>query len=356
MIRRSLNSQIGQSFELTFSVYNDGVGGRTWMVVDDVAVTVCLPGCRLQRRTTLPGPTGTPCRPTAVPSPIPPNCMDILTNGDFEWDGAWNLGGTPLVPFYAGPPNPVLSGNRSMALGAVLSSTPSNVASYSSIQQAVTIPATAQTAQIRFWYFPSSTAAAGGLNRQELVLLDPLNYEETIEVPWRVTAERQRMDCTAEIDLTRYPGANGDGLLQRPQRRRRHAHQHVPGPGAGAGLRCRGHHACLRQHPANIRKRYRAQVTPLPTVQVAPPAVAANNQQTVIAVGAGPTPLPAVTPGTPAPSATETPRREQGSRLNLDQLNSPWLIILVISGIVLLAVVLALLFFRGDKEETRPGS
>jgi hypothetical protein len=61
-----------------------------------------------------------------------------------------------------------------------------------------------------------------------------------------------------------------------------------------------------------------------------------------------------VTPGTaPAPTATPSARRDQRSGIDLGALDNPWVVILVISGIVLLAVVLALLFFRGDKEETR---
>lgn len=212
---RSLNSQIGRYFDLTFSVYNDGAGGRSAMFVDDVILTVCVLATTpspLPSATPTLGPTATPTLwPTSTPiptpgtpAPIPPNCVDILANGGFEWDGAWQLGGTPLTPFYAGPPNPVYSGNRSMALGAAVAGALS-VESYSSVQQAVTISASAQTAQVRFWYYPISNAAAGGLNRQELVLLDPLNYEETIAVPWRVTQNDNRW-LYQEIDLTRYRG------------------------------------------------------------------------------------------------------------------------------------------------------
>lgn len=71
-----------------------------------------------------------------------------------------------------------------------------------------------------------------------------------------------------------------------------------------------------------------------------------------------PTPMPTLTP---VPVATteaastvvwETPEEESGWRKILGlSTNSPWLIILVISGIVLLAVVLALLFFRPRPNE-----
>lgn len=363
-VRSSLNSQIGRSFELTFSVYNDGVGGRTWMVVDDVAVTVCLPG-PTPTPTTLPGPTATPA-PTAAPSPIPANCIDILVNGDFEWNGAWVTGGTPIVPFYAGPPNPVFSGSRSMALGAALPGAPVNVPSFSSIQQSVTLPATAQTAQIRFYYFPSSTAAAGGLSRQELVLLDPLRFEETIDVPWRVT-ENANGWLLKEVDLTRYLGRTltiyfnarnaGDGtrtsmVLDAVQVLACDFMGVMPAYGSGQYLEALPSASGAAEDRA---PREQAPQT-FPTDQVPPPNATAGAQQTVIAVGPGPAPLPDVTPGAPSPSATETPRREQVSRLNLDLLNSPWVVIFIISVIVLLAVALALLFFRGDKDETRTGS
>ncbi|HSN77888.1 MAG TPA: hypothetical protein VL334_22665 [Anaerolineae bacterium] len=285
--------------------------------------------------------------------------MDILANGGFEWDGAWYFGDTALPAFYAGLPNPVQSGDRSMALGAVLPGAPSNVASFSSIQQAITLPATAQTAQIRFYYYPSSTAAAGGFNRQELVLLDPLKFEETIEVPWRVT-ENANQWLYKEIDLTRYLGRTMTIYFNA-----RNA-----GDGARTSmfldqvqvLACDSvgimpvYDEYQEALPSSDSYPQPAVQTPPPLVgdQIAPPA-AASNQQTVIAVGPGPTPLPDVTPATPgAPTAaaTETPRRNQGAPFNLDRFDSPWVIILVISGIVLLAVVLALLFFRGDKEET----
>ena len=311
--------------------------------------------------TPTPWPAATPWPTAITPYPVPLNCIDILANGDFEWDGAWIVGGTPIVPFYTGAPNPVLSGNRSMALGAVMSSSTGNADSYSSIQQALTLPVTAQTARIRFWYYPNSNAAPGGLNRQELILLDPLNYNETIEVLWRVT-ENTNAWTVAEIDLARYLGRTvtvyfnarnaGDGtrtgmFLDQVQ---------VLACDAVAIMPLEGEYPEALPYAEGYGES--SVQTPTAVVMGQPdlPALAAGNQQTVIAVGAGPTPLPEVTPGTPVPSATETPRREQGSRLNLDLLNSPWLIILVISGIVLLAVVLALLFFRGDKEETRTGS
>jgi hypothetical protein len=360
-------TQFGRYIDLTFAVLNDGAGGRTWMFVDNVSLVVCLPSATPTPSPTIPpGPTATPTSvPTTVPtpgtpSPIPPNCVDILANGGFEWDGAWQLSNTALPPFYAGPPNPVQSGNRSMALGAVLPGAPTNVAAFSSIQQAVTLPAVAQTARIRYQYFPTSNAAAGGFNRQELVLLDPLRYGETIDVLWRVT-ENASQWLPKEIDLTRYLGRTltiyfnarnaGDGtrtamFLDQVQ---------VLVCDVGSAIPLYDTSGAYEEaQPSAGGSVLSGGLTSTP-VQVFVAPAASINAPSVVAVGDGPTPLPEVTPGTgPTPTATSSARRDQQSGIDLGALDNPWVVILVISGIVLLAVVLALLFFRGDKEETRP--
>ena len=368
-VRVSVNSQIGRTVDLTYSVYNDGFGGRTRMVVDDVALEVCVPSTTATPSpiststptpTLVPFPTATPTAiPTPVaPSPIPPTCMDILANGDFEWNGAWTLGGTPIVPFYAGPPSPVWSGSRSMALGAVLASAPSNVASYSSIQQAVTLPATAQTAQIRFWYYPNSNAAAGGFNRQELILLDPLNYNETIEVLWRVTQNANAWTY-AEIDLTRFLGRTvsiyfnarnaGDGT-------RTGMHLDQAQVLVCDGLAIMPAADALGGYPEALPAA-ETYVWPedTPASQITMATAVVMQGPTVVAVGTTAGSLVQATPETTplAPTATPaTARSERDSIIDFDQLDNPWVIILVISGIVLLAVVLALLFFRADGDQT----
>jgi hypothetical protein len=351
--------QRGRTFDLAFSVYNDGAGGRTWMTVDEVRLVICLaaPG-PTATPTFAPFPTATPtfvpfptATPTFVPSPgtpspIPPDCVDILTNGDFEWDGAWLFGDTTIPPFYAGAPHPVFSGSRSMALGAVLPSAPANVPAFSSIQQSITLPTTAQTARIRFQVLPSSNASPGGLNRQELVLLDPLNFSETIDVPWRVTLNSSQWQLV-DIDLTRFLGRTvtvyfnarnaGDGtrtsmFLDQVQVLVCDTLAIMPFSGASA--------------PAPIQAPMAAPVPaqPLPIAQ-----------NTIIAVNGGAAPLPEVTPG-PMVTPTTTPdlRGNQGSIIDLSALNNPWLIIIVISALILLCVIAALYYFRGGSQEKPP--
>ncbi len=353
--------QQGRTFDLAFSVYNDGAGGRTWMFVDEVRLDICLaaPGATATPTPTfVPFPTATPtfvpfptATPTFVPapgtpSPIPPDCVDILTNGDFEWDGAWLFGDTAIPPFYAGAPNPVFSGSRSMALGAVLPSAPANVPSFSSIQQSITLPATAQTARIHFQVLPISNASPGGLSRQELVLLDPLNFSETIDVPWRVTLNSSQWQ-PVEKDLTRFLGRTltvyfnarnaGDGtrtsmFLDQVQVLVCDTLAIMPFSGAS--------------DPASAQ-------APIAAPMAAQPMPATHT--TVIAVNGGSAPLPEVTPG-PMVTSTATPdlRGNQGSKLNLSALNNPWLIILVMSALILLCVVAALYFFRGGSQEKPP--
>jgi hypothetical protein len=369
-IRVPVTGQIGRTVDLTFSVYNDGFGGRTWMLVDDVALVVCIPSGTATPTATptllpvaTPTPTPTSIPTPVVPSPIPPTCVDILANGGFEWDGAWQISQTAIPPFYAGPPNPVYSGGRSMALGAVLPSSPSNVASYSSIQQAVTLPGAAQTAQIRFWYYPTSSAAAGGFNRQELILLDPLNYNQTIEVLWRVTQNNNAWVYN-EIDLTRFLGRTvtiyfngrnaGDGTrtgmyLDQVQVLACNAMGVMPPAAFGE------YPAALAEAGNYVWPEGQAPGAALSEAVVA--TAVALTGPTVVAVGTNAAPRPEATPETTPVSATATPesnRRDRQPIFDPDQLDSPWLIILVIGGVVLLAVVLALLFFRGDQSQAPP--
>lgn len=255
----ALSHRIGQTFDIYFNVYNDGQGGRTAMYVDDVTLTVCYGPTASSTVTSTPTPTATPSpsptmteasptsTPTATTSPTPTEtatpltatptstptfvptpttatpplstCSDLIANGGFEYDGAWILGRTLRMPAYAGPPSPIHTGNRSMRLGTESATIP-DVVSYSSIRQQVTIPTGVQTARISFWYYPISEDSPGGLDRQELILLNPWSGT-TERILWRVT-ENDRIWKHLEFDLTPYRGRtliiyfnarnDGDGL------------------------------------------------------------------------------------------------------------------------------------------------
>lgn len=184
-----------------FTAWCSGNGGATQVWSDNAATggngkltVVAAPG---------PTPTVTPT-PVVVPTgtPSPPNCQELLINGGFEYDAAWSIGWTARPATYVGAPNPVRSGLRSMQLG-ILAATP-DADTFSSIQQVVTIPGDAQTANISFWYYPISADAPGGLDRQELILLDPVSTA-TEAVLWRVTENTQAWK-SLQFDLTPFRG------------------------------------------------------------------------------------------------------------------------------------------------------
>lgn len=373
-IRRSLNSAIGRTVDLTFSVYNDGTGGRTQMVVDAVMLTVCVPGLATPTSTLIPPPaptatalptippTATPTTvifPTATPlptatvlpvtpSPVPGGCLDLLANGDFEWEGSWQQGATDLCPVYVGAPNPTHNGVRSMAMGAVVANNATNINAYSSVQQTVTIPASAQTAQLRFFYYPSSTAAAGGHNRQELVLLDPLNYGQTIAIPWRVTENANSWQYK-EIDLTPYIGrtitlyfnARNEGDGTRTSMYLDQVQLYACN-GASVAAAVSPALAPAAALPFNF-----VTATPMGTNrELTPAGVVPASGPTVISVIGTQAALPEVTPiavPTSVNAPTETPRGQQGLPFKLPSFNNPWLIIGFISLLVVLGIILALL-------------
>lgn len=310
-------------------------------------------------------PTPTPT-PNPWPSPVTPwpspaatwpastGCTDILVNGSFEWDGGWICGGTPLIASYVGAPNPIRDGVRSMALGAYQSNS-LNVVSYSSIRQAVTIPWGVQTARLRFAYYPLSTAAPGGVNRQELVLLDHLNGDQTIAVPWRVTQNTAAW-AYQEVDLTPYRGRTltiyfnarnaGDGahtamFLDQVQL-----------------LVCNGAPPAPSGTPAPLPS---PASTPSPGSGAAP--VIVIQQPTLVSVYTPPSDANGVfvtpaagsqlaatsTPTATATSGSDIPRNQQGSLLSRIKLNSPWTILCIVGGIALGFMLLAVWLFGRNR-------
>ena len=101
----------GQTVQLYFNVYNDGVGGTAAMFLDDVSLTACTGGVTLVPTggvTLVPTggvtliPSGTPS-PTPTPSGTPaPVCVDAIVNGDFtggltSWQPVGDLAGIAVI-------------------------------------------------------------------------------------------------------------------------------------------------------------------------------------------------------------------------------------------------------------------
>ena len=179
-----VSSFAGQTIFVSFSVNNDGAGGRTAMVVDDV---------RLQSCNATPGPVSTPTRTatpwgptttvTAVPpiitlTAVSPGCVDLLQNGGFEagWS-PWIVPFNPILPQIV--TSPVYSGKFSSQYG----SQTQNASSYSSARQWVTIPWSHPRVVLQFWANTWAESLTGN-DRQQAVLLAP--GDTVMTVPWQV--------------------------------------------------------------------------------------------------------------------------------------------------------------------------
>lgn len=203
-----LSALRGQTIRLVFGVNNDGFNGRMAMNVDVASVIACTP--TPSPTGTIPSPTFTPSitpiTPTSTPVPgVPPGCVNIILNGAFEDNSAWIFGDTPAPPQYVG--NPVYAGMRSLQSGNPPNYRPPAM-SFSSAQQLVTLPASASTAELRWWMFPRSEEPVSdsitiGADRQEVILLNP--NQSTKEVIFRV--RRNAGGYVQEVrDLTPYLG------------------------------------------------------------------------------------------------------------------------------------------------------
>ncbi len=108
--------------------------------------------------TTTPGPTATP---TVTPTPtVVGACRELVTNGGFETDVAWEFGNTPARGQYTSAM--FHSGSRSVRLG-IQPPTPDTF-SFSSVRQRVDIPATTNTVRLSFWFWPANEGVSEDLH------------------------------------------------------------------------------------------------------------------------------------------------------------------------------------------------
>lgn len=167
----------GQRIRIYISCYNDGQDGITRLYVDDVALQVCTGATPVP-----PSPTATytpapvTATPTATPTQTPlSQCDNVIVNPSFESDDGWT---TPPTAWSAGYSTlRAHSGSRSMRLGLEWGNP--NVYSNSAAKQTITLPSTASSATLRFWYYPISGDAYDGqycwiLNTYGHVLAEPL--------------------------------------------------------------------------------------------------------------------------------------------------------------------------------------
>ncbi len=269
----------GRTIYIYFDVYNNGYSSenrRAWMYVDDVAVTTDVPPTASFVRSpsdmvpvsatihftstssgtpplslewdfgdgSAPAPTVTPTHVYTVPGVYTVTLTvtntfgsdaaseqvrvgtitgtELLLNGGFESDEAWQFGSTPVLADYTDAE--AHSGQRSMRLGIVPPA--DDQFSYSSAFQRVTIPADAGQVTLSFWYWPqregdsrlsqsrtSLSQAAGqsletwqatlSQDTQYAMVLD--QYRNILEVLMAVT-ENEAGWREVSFDLTQYKG------------------------------------------------------------------------------------------------------------------------------------------------------
>jgi hypothetical protein len=232
----------GKTIRIEVGVRNDGGGGRTALIIDDLSLLSCDAGAVPTLTPTAlsvlatPTPTAvnpfltltptasvspvpvTPATPTPVPpsatplppTPVPTGCVNILENGGFEQPLGSSTG---WLPGYIDPVGAELSsehaeGARSIRLDNPPGAGTRDVVSYSSIRQLVEIPATAATASLS-WKHQSrsqegpSDSPVPPQDRQELILLEPnLDTKEVLQ-RWRQNLLEWKEE---DEDLTNYLG------------------------------------------------------------------------------------------------------------------------------------------------------
>jgi len=235
----------GKTLRIEVGVRNDGGGGRTAMIVDDLSLLSCdagpVPTATPTALSLLPTPTPTPpfltltptasvspvpvisptLTPTPIvttpivttpvpPTPVPTGCVNILENGGFEQPLGSSTGG---LPGYIDPVGAELSsehaeGARSLRLGNPPGAGTQDVVTYSSIRQLVEIPVTAAIASLT-WKHQSrsqegpSDSPVPPQDRQELILLEANLDTKAVVRRWREEVPSWQEETE---DLTQYLG------------------------------------------------------------------------------------------------------------------------------------------------------
>jgi len=124
-------------------------------------------------------------------------CQELIADGGFELGSGWTINQSAVA---AGRVQDVVhSGSYAMRLGIVAGG---SAESYSSIQQQVDLPGTADSIILSFQVYTVSSAVSG--DEQMLALID-IASGETIAVPWRTLSDGNAWSQEV-IDLTPYRG------------------------------------------------------------------------------------------------------------------------------------------------------
>jgi len=125
----------GQRLQLLFGTYNDGEGGNTGMLVDDVSLTPCVEP------------------PTPEPTPEPGCNTNLVKNSRFENTNGWVIRGSQYLARYTNEKSH--GGKWSMLTG--ITSWYENTFSYSVFTQSINIPITLTSAMLDYWIYARTT-------------------------------------------------------------------------------------------------------------------------------------------------------------------------------------------------------
>lgn len=220
-------------------------------------------------------------------TPQPPSCTNIVANGSFETDAAWERPRTALQAIYVtGPFVPdgdgPLAGGRALRLGTLV---PASEPSYSSARQVVNIPADAGYVELSLAVWLYSQDTDGGDRQEVLLLTDTGNIRAPL---WRVMpAQHSPRWQRIRRDLTPF---RGERLI---------LYLNVFNDGDG--------------HPSamfvdDVQLLVCASAVDIPPSPVAEtPTVTATPTATPTAMAPSPSPTPPPTADTPTPQTTATP-------------------------------------------------
>ncbi len=185
----------GQTVQVYFNVYNDGLGGAAALFLDDVSLQACSG--------VTPAPTGTPAAsptaaPTATVAPSPtPGCTTAVINGGFESGlTAWEPQGDPRgVALSTSAPH---TGSTALRLGALDQS----INDFTSVRQQITIPAGFSKVKLEFWTYTFLEANPGN-DYQRAELLNTSG--NPLVVLWNEATDKRAWE-RREVDLAAYAG------------------------------------------------------------------------------------------------------------------------------------------------------
>lgn len=203
-----LSAWRGQTFQIYFNVYNDGVGGRAAMFLDDVSLSSCgasgTPAPTWSPTVTVPAPTQTPT-PTAAP------CIDLIRNGAFNealayWETVDAPGASIAIDRFVSPPYSLKLGDLNAAING-----------FQTARQQVTIPVGYPNVTLDVSIFTQSQPGAGAdfqeirlLNSMGVSLFAPFPPTQANDNAWR----RYQFDVSAFAGQTVFLrfGVNNDGV------------------------------------------------------------------------------------------------------------------------------------------------